>query len=496
MQHFRRRRVSKSMTPDDVVYCRPPRSNWLLLIFPALLCPSLALSAFAPTPRGLPSPDETAFFLTLSLLCLLGACVFAWWLLRAGIAAGDDGLRVRGFGGWETVRWEEASDFYQTLPVQKRSAAAGYVLETASGKVRFPGDWSNAEALRETVVRNAGHSRVSEWSVKGIRAVDPWPVVFDYNTWENRWAPRIWLKLFGVFVVYLVVQPTLQFAATANLIGWTASAAAAVLYLLLIGSVGLVFLLPLIQYQATARRRAERITADLSGVVFEDGARRLEAAWADVVNYRAVSSHGMLFRFIVKTRQGEFDFLSSLGNARLLQTIIARYALNADVREWRRAADEDALGGEAARWSDGKVGAGTRFYHYRTRCYRAVLLGSAFLGLVFGLLFASSSLGWLPGTALPSLTDIVSAALFWSAGLLLGWRAYRRNGIAADEKGLTQRTLFGERFLAWEQVQECDVAVLAGKVSGRSRTIGFSSEIVGCAELTAEIARRTCGRQR
>ena len=107
------------------------------------------------------------------------------------------------------------------------------------------------------MARNAVYRRVSQWGIKGTRTVDPWPVVFDYNTRKHRWAPRLWLKLFGAFVVYLVVQPALQVAATANLIGWGTTLAAAALYLLLIGSVGLVFLLPLAQYRAAARRKTD-----------------------------------------------------------------------------------------------------------------------------------------------------------------------------------------------------------------------------------------------
>ena len=409
-------------------------------------------------------------------------------MLRAGISAGDNGLWVRGYGGWKSVHWDEVSDFYETLPVQKRSAAAGCVLETVSGKVRFSRDWSNAEALRELVARNAVPSRVSQWGIKGTRAVDPWPVVFDYDTPENRWAPRLWLKLFVIFVVYLVVQPALQFTATANMIGWGTTLTAAALYLLLIGSVGSVFLLPLAQYRASGHRKAERITVDLDGIVFEGDVRRVQAAWPEVLNYQVVSSHGVLFRFVIETRQGEFDFLSSLGNAGLLQGIIQRYAAHAEVREWRRATDEEALGGEAARWSSGKIGVGTRFYHYRTRGFRAALLGIAFLGVVSGLLFAGIGSGRLPGNAPPAGTGAV-IGIGWSAGLLLGWRAYRRNGIAADKKGLTQRTLFGDRFLAWEQVQDYTLSHAGGKVSGRGMMIGFRSDIVGCQTLAAEIAR-------
>jgi len=51
--------------------------------------------------------------------------------------------------------------------------------------------------------------------------------------------------------------------------------------------------------------------------------------------------------------------------------------------------------------------------------------------------------------------------------------------------------VFGRRFLAWDQVQEFMFSrPHGGKVVGRTKTLSFDIDIVGCAELTAEIERR------
>ena len=162
---------------------------------------------------------------------------------------------------------------------------------------------------------------------------------------------------------------------------------------------------------------------------------------------------------MIETRQGEFDFLSSLGNAALLQAIIPRFATGAAGSEWRSRVSDEALGGEAARWTGGKSGVGSRFYHYRTRSRRAALFGGAVLCGALVLIVVCILLGWLPAT---TPAGAALAGVVWTAILLIGLRAYLGNGIAADEKGLTQRTVFGSRFLAWEQVQGCKVTPFGG----------------------------------
>ena len=490
------------MAPAETITCRPPRSHWLAAVLPVVLGLLVPMSAAAPGPKGPPSPGEILFAEVFSVLCLLCLCVLLWWLLRACVAGDNYGLRWRGLGGWKSATWDTVSDYYEALPTwaqqsdsrngrpKTRLPLVASVAETPNGKCGVTSAWSNADALRELITRNAINSRSVKWDLKGTRTCDPWPRTFDYNTRENRWAPRIWLKLFVTFVVCLFIRPALWLAPTAQLIGWAQTLAVAGVYTLLAGSLGLIFLLPLAQYRAANRRKAERITVSFDGIAFESGARRVQAVWADVTGYHSESSQGLGSRFVIETWQGEFDFLSSIGSAALLQAIIPRFATDATSSEWRSRVSDEALGGEAARWTGGKSGVGSRFYHYRTRVHRVLLFGGAVLCGALVLLVVSISLGWLPGNVPPAGAAL--AGVVWTAILFIGLRAYLGNGIAVDENGLTQRTVFGSRFLAWEQVQGYEVTPLgSSKVIGRTQTLGFSSEIVGYKELMEEIERRT-----
>lgn len=487
--------------PAATVCCRPPRVYWAWVLFPTVYGVVAAAASHAPTKTGPPSLMETAIWEWISAFCLLGALGAVLWLVRARVISGQDGLRWRGMGPWKTARWDEVRDYYENIPTrQQRSSGVASpttvsVVRTAAGNVRVTNLWSGADALREQVKRQAFHGLVSGWEILGTRAVDPWPRVSHYITLENRWAPRVWTKLFLTFVIYLLIKPAMQLSTMAGLVGWAMTLTTAALYLLLVGSIGLIFLVPLAQYRAAGRRKAERITADTNGITFEDGLRRVEAAWADVTGYGIAPGPGALtIRYVVETRQGEFDFLPVLSGATLLMVIIRRYAENAADKEWRPRTDLEALGGESARWSGGRVGVGARVYHYRTRANRALSLAPLVFGLTGGFLSWAAGQGMLPGTQ--------SAGPLWAAvgcGLLFlgGWHAYRVRRIETDEDGLTQITPFARRRLLWSQVEDYR---LTGEynnaiVQGHGGRLHFSREIVGCEDMKEEIARRAvvCG---
>lgn len=451
-----------------------------------------------PTSGG-PSPVLAAFLYALSAVCALGFALYLWWWFRAGVIGDADGLRVRQFGGWKPVRWEDVSDYYESVPLTvQRSARTSQgqailpllVLSilTTKTKIEFTNRSSQAEALKALVTQNAIKSRSGAWETFGTRTIDLWPQVFDYQTQANRWGPRLWLKIFIVFLAYALIQPALQMQVTAHLIGWSATLVTAGLYLLLVGPIGLFFLLPLAQYREVSRRKSERITADLDGIVFENGTQRLETAWADVIGYGFADSQGFAARCVVETTQGAFDFLSALRNAAFLREIIRRFADQSADTEWRIGSSAGSLGGEAARWSSGKVGIGARVYHYRTRMNRIALSMPLVFCLVFPLMAGLAWQGLLPGA---NAQNLLLFGIISGLGFLFGWYAYRIRRIECSENGLTQRMVFGRGFLAWEQVQEFEFSrTKGGKVVGRGQTLRFAADIVGCAELTAEIERR------
>jgi hypothetical protein len=319
------------------------------------------------------------------------------------------------------------------------------------------------------------------------------PQTYHYR--QNIWTPRVLLKLILTALGYLLTKPLQQAMSQAGQVGWGVTLAGLGVYVLLTASVGAFFLMPLTLYRAAGRRKAERITADTNGLVFEDGARRVEAAWADVTGYGLVPGPGALtVRCVVETRQGHFDFLPVLGGVTLLQAIIQRYAQDAADKEWRPRVDVETLGGEAARWSGGRVGVGARVYHYRTRANRAFLWLPLGLCVTFGFEAWAAWRGVLPGT--PAVGMVCAAAAF-GLMFLSGWQAYRACRIETDEDGLTQVTPLGRRRLAWGQVEDYWLTgeYHSGVVQGRGERLRFSRGIVGYEELKDEVARRAteCG---
>lgn len=479
------------LTSDSnaTVSCHPPALNWIFVVLCAPTGVMMWFGAHNPTKTGPPSAGDVIFVQTSAIALLVTAAVLAMWQMRARIVADADGPRWRRFGGWKSVRWEEVRDYYDRLPSQAQRNSFSAVIKTAAGPVCFNSDWTDAAALRDLVERRATNAAVREWGILGSRPCDPWPRVFRYDTWQNIWTPRILLKLALTALGYLLTPPLQQAMSQAGQVGWGVTLAGLGVYVLLIASLGAFFLMPLAQYRTAGRRKAERIRADTNGTVFENGARRVEAAWADVTGYGIAPGSGVLaVRYVVETRQGDFDFLAVLGGATLLQAIIRRYAEDAADKEWRPRTDPEALGGEAARWSGGRVGGGARVYHYRTRVYRALLGAPLSLCLTMGFMSWVAKQGLLPGSQAAGMMCLAAAL-----GLVFfgGWYAYRVRRIETDEDGLTQVTPWGRRRLTWGQVKDYYLTgeYNSGVVQGRGGRLRFSRGIVGYEELKEEIAR-------
>jgi hypothetical protein len=476
---------------NATVCCRPPVLNWVFVVLCAPTGVMMWFGAHSPNKAGSPSASDVAIVQAIAVALLLMVAVLAAWQTRARIVADAGGLRWRLFGGWKSARWEEVWDFYDRLPSQAQGQRSLFwaVIKTAAGGVRFSNDWTDAIALREQVARLATNAAMQQWDLLGSRPCDLWPRVFRYDTWQNIWTPRVLLKLALTALGYLLTPPLQQAMSQAGQVGWGVTLAGLGVYVLLIASMGAFFLMPLAQYRAAGRRKAERITADLNGIVFEDGARRVEAAWADVTGYGIGPGPGAFaVRYVVETRQGDFDFLATLSDATLLQAIIRRYAEDAGDKEWRARVDPEVLGGEAARWSGGRVGVGARVYHYRKRANRAVLWAPLVFGLTCGFLSWAAWQGLLPGA---QAAGLVCVAVGCGLVFLGGWYAYRVRRMETDEDGLTWITPLGRRRLAWGQVE--DYWLIGeynnGIVQGRGERLGFSRGIVGYEELKEEIAR-------
>ncbi len=479
--------------PDAAVVCRPDASFWVLVLMGLFSGAGLWLTAHSPTKKGPPTAADVLSLQIIGVCLALASLVLGIWLLRTKIVADNVGLRWRRFGAWKIVGWAEVQDYYDWLTGQGQSRrVAGGSIKTVAGSVRFGGDWVGAKALREAVARQATGAAAREWGLAGTRPCDPWPRVFGYDTFSNRWSPRLLVKLSLMFVIYVLVKPALSLTGLAALVGWRMTLTTAALYLLLTLPLAILLLVrPLLDYRAVQKRLGERVTLTQEGLVFESGTRRLDARWEEVTGYGIVAG-----KYTVETGSGAFDFLSSIGNSVLLRENIRFSAVNATDTEWKARVDPEALGGEEARWSSGKVGIGARVFHYRTRSYRMVLVGALCMYLLG--CGTATALGWLPGGNPPPRGVVIGGTLLITIFLGMGWRVYQYCGVHLDDDGLTQFAPLGQRRIGWAQVRDFYVGSEGScVVEGRDgRRIRFSSMIVGREELMAETARRAadCGR--
>ena len=480
------------------VTCRPGKaaSVWVTLAVMASLYCGLAVAVFVGSGPG----SLIAFSVACFAFCVIGLVLAIFWARRGAIIADEAGLRWRGTGGWKSANWGEVSDYYVRRSHQNASKTiVAAVIETTAGRIKFGSEWIDFEPLMEVVERRATGAAAREWGLLGTRPCDPWPRRSGYDTFSNRWSPRLLLKLSLLFVVYALVQPALSLTGLAALLGWWMTLTTAALYLLLTVPLAILLLVrPLLDYRAVQKRMGERITLTPEGLVFEDDSWRIDARWDEVTGYGIVGTG----KYTVETGGGAFDFLGSIGSGLLLRENIRLYATQAADTEWKAPLGVDALGGEEARWSGGQVGVGARVFHYRTRSVRGVLLFCLVLFLVCCATMTIIQLSNVSGSgSFVSQTALfVSMGFFW---FLYGWRYFCVAGVHLDEDGLTQISPFGQTRLAWAQVRDFWVIfnsegkVTGYRVEGRDgRRVRFGQTIVEREELKAEIARRAahCGR--
>lgn len=512
MQPFRPSRVSNGMRnaepipavfpfdPAASITCRPGKAAAPWVILPGVMAFYCGVMACLCLPIGLGTWSAAVTLAVFCAIGLAGMIPAIVWARRGAIIADETGLRWRGLGAWKSVRWGEVRDYYERLPPQNKGSSITYrALETAAGRLNVTSQWKNADTLWACVEGRATASAVQEWGVLGTRPCDPWPRTFRYDTWQNIWTPRLLIKLMGFILTFLLAKPVTQAAALAGFVSWPMKLGLFAPSFLMASMLLLLPLVLLSRYRATGRRRAERITADLDGIVFEDKARRVEARWADLTSYQIAAGPGAVtVCYRVETRQGDFDFLPTLSEFLIFKEIVRRYAKNAAENEWKHQDSPEVLGGEAARWSGGQEDIGARVFHYQTRSVRALLWGGIILLLSLCAMVVLVRLVSLPGSApLPFLPN----ALFGLAsvlGLFYGWRLYRHCGVHLDDDGLTQFTPLGQTRILWSLVDKFYLGSdKVGVVEGRNgRRIRFSAAIVGREELMAEIARRAadCGR--
>ncbi len=88
------------------------------------------------------------------------------------------------------------------------------------------------------------------------------------------------------------------------------------------------------RFRDTYRRLGEQITVFDGGLVFEDGARRVETDWGGITDFYSTWCRAGV-RYIVVTAQAKFDFLATLNGVELLLRLIAGRAKDGAWGMWR-----------------------------------------------------------------------------------------------------------------------------------------------------------------
>ena len=225
-------------------------------------------------------------------------------------------------------------------------------------------------------------------------------------------------------------------------------------------------------------------------VVFWDGAQRVEAKWDQVIRYgipRDTIKSTLSGRFSVQTKAGDFAFSQHVHNSTLLIQIIRHWAPKS-AGDAQNGDDQDTLGGEAGLWTGSCQGVGERVFHYKTRTNRAFL----FFLICFAVIPLASPLlersFGLPPPPLGSDSACVVTAMFVGS-LCAAWR-YHSARIVMSDRGLTERSAFGVRQLAWKDIRQYNAGEFIATVKSDRVTIRFWLTIAHADELKQEIERR------
>ena len=258
-------------------------------------------------------------------------------------------------------------------------------------------------------------------------------------------------------------------------------------------------LLPLLLIHTAILRAKQRaggqiIRADRNEIMVVANNVSTRIAWEEIADYfiEDPKKGVALPQYIVESAGARIAFRPEIANFGELRALICARAINASSREWRHreSSDIDTLGGAQSLWSGGAPGVGRKVYHYRTRTSRALLM----LGATMLLIFPIRLLGLVPlaNGQMPTLPDRMIGLVFVAPVVALtvgGALAFWRASIQTDENGVTQRGIWGERFLRWDEIESLTFNGHFYAVKGQNTTIRYwlvAAEQSLCAEIETQ----------
>lgn len=467
--------------------CVTCRSNGLGYAASSLFV--LGALVFLTTPDGKHQAPPLWVRLSIAGVFLLCAVLSICWERVRHITANEEGIIWRNLFRERRARWDEVTDYYETLDTQNHGHLLA-VVRTNAGclRINHSGQWKNSEALRGMIQRYATAAKANEWGFEGTRLCDPWPRTFRYSRTALRWQARA----AGVLgAVYLPVTTTLLWQGIHqdfSILGLRIVILIFCLAVLITSSLGIALIL-FSQNAAGVLRRygGESLDVTPQGFTFTSGSKTTSALWLDVGDYYIAAEYVLSLRGADET---QITWSGWISESWLLARIVERYAPRlASVREsgsgWRHDSSSAALhsGANTVTVYGGKV------FRYRNAGTRSVLVGATFLAAMVGLI--SSLISFLGLNSQSDGSDLSRFASVTGIALLYGWWRYFVGGIEIDDFWITQRTLFGRRRFAWISVSDfkngCDTYLVYGP---KDVPIIFYGSMTQYRELKAEIERR------
>jgi hypothetical protein len=483
--------------------CRLDKSLWILVAIFMGIALMIPISDWTDVRPLTPQDDSWAIAAMIALFAV-PALAIAWSLIHCRIVAHKSGIAFIGFFRHQFHEWNAIEDYELRVPSSSQSKS-----QRPIAYLKVDGGWDNVsrnytfyDELLQTIEREARWSKSRNWQQNDLRENGEWPKTFEYRD-TSGW------RLVGMYLIFTFALAGLSFfnvltygvsralsgiVQNWNMLSPLGRLGMVGLVLLVFGSYPLILLTP---YAGIKRRRAflgQKIVATRQEIShFADGIET-RLPWDEITSYHLETLPGNFqpSRCVVETRRHRIEFLTGITGTKTLLAVVQDRAKNAITQKWTylNGASEDVLGGAASMWSNGQIGVGFKSHHYRTRTIRSFLIFCATMVGIFGLLIWLSYSGWgrimSPGDA---VTFIVIVTLI-GLTTLFGFLAYLFNRIHCEESGLRKTGPWGERFVAWNEIEKFEFGLRGFVVTGRRSQIRFPQFVADAAGLRLEIEKR------
>lgn len=472
-----------SSTKPTPVRSRPQPGYWvMILLFGGMGIFSLCLPFTSSTYSSL---WERFLFLGIFAPCyLLPSLWGAAWLIRATIIADERGLRWRGVGHWRQASWQEVQDYYDEFSLNPQRAKA--IIETVAGSIRLSeNNYKNVPLLRDFVQTQAQWAKARQWDVKGLRPDIDWPYVFSYDTQSKCTTHYVLLLICTLWVgsgLWLLLANKQIFIDVGTYAGPAMMLAGLAVCLFFLALAPLVARITISIDREIQKRYQEKVTVSATELVFENASERIAIPWHEIEDYYCNpmnSRQSFDDHYVVVGQKASFDF-TLIHERYLLVRLISQLATQTPFQQWRKYYPSP----EAKNVT----------FNYRNTAYRAMLwIPSAFCPLFLLMAYHAQTS--------PMMADLDSPPPphpFWIFGILAGmccfwlWLGYYFNTITLTEQGIIQRGWYGEKSLAWSEIEELHgpgAYTTTYRIVGRGKRLIFGSMITTPGLLKKEIQR-------